>query len=76
MSKTKGSPRPAQGDETQREQWWEGEDNKRKVVHSYVRVMTALASFSHLTFDIWRFTTICGLGLASTGAVKTGLDDQ
>ena len=36
----------------------------------------ALASFPHLTFDIWRFTTICGLGLASTGAVKTGLGDQ
>ena len=30
MSKTKGSPQPAQGDEMQREQWWEGEDNKRK----------------------------------------------
>ena len=40
MSKTKGSPQPAQGDETQREQWWGGEDNKRKVVRFYVRVMT------------------------------------
>ena len=36
---------------TKREQWWEGDNKEKKVVHSYVRVMTTKA-FGSLVMEL------------------------